>query len=293
MVSVRVPATTANLGPGFDCLGLALNLYARFTFEETESGLTITGDDPAYRNETNLAYQAYQTALRVFGQRSLGLKLHVDCAIPMARGLGSSAAFTVAGIMAASKLRGMPLPLEDVYALTAQIEGHPDNAAPAVFGGLRISLVNEDRPLSLPAAIHDSLRLLALIPDFDLMTRDARMVLPKQVPLTDAVFNLSRTAFMLKALESGDEDSLRVACQDRLHQPQRYKLIPGGAHLAQRMEALGAIRCFLSGAGPTLMCLYKAPAFETLARGVLSQEFPRFSALPLSVCRQGAIVAED
>ena len=288
MVSVRVPATTANLGPGFDCLGAALGLYARFHFEETEEGLEVSGCEPAFAGPDNLVYRAFANTLERFGETPRGLRLRIDSAIPPARGLGSSAACVVGGILGARALWGLPLQPEEVFALAAGMEGHPDNAAAAVFGGLRVAMAEGGNVFSLPAPVHPGIRFLALVPDFPLETETARRALPERVTRADAVYNLSHTALLLRALEAGDTAMVRAACGDRLHQPWRFPLIPGGRELAQRMEGLGAMACLISGAGPSLLCLYTDPAFPSLAGGLLSRDFPRFRALPLALCLQGA-----
>lgn len=288
MVSVRVPATSANLGPGFDCLGLALDLYARFNFELLPRGLEITGCRKEDANEGNLVYRAYVHTLKALGMRGQGLRLHIDSDIPLSRGLGSSAACVAGGILGAAGLHGLNLSRENALKLAAELEGHPDNAAPAIYGGLRVSLTEDGRAVSLPCAVHPGLRFLALVPDFELRTADARAALPQSVSLKDAVYNLSHAAFLLKALEGGDPELIRLAMRDRLHQDARFKLIPGAAALKARMEEIGAAACCLSGAGPTLLCLYDEAGFPKKAIEAVRADFPRFSALPLKLDGKGA-----
>ena len=290
MVSVRVPATSANLGPGFDCLGLALDLYARFDFELMTRGLEITGCREENAGEDNLVYRAYVHTLKAFGIDARGLRLHIDSDIPLSRGLGSSAACVAGGILGAAALHGLKLSNEETLKLAAELEGHPDNAAPAIYGGLRVSLMEDGRALSLPCAVHPGLRFLALVPDFELRTADARAALPQSVPLKDAVYNLSHTAFLLKALEAGDPELIRLAMRDRLHQDARFKLIPGATALKERMEQAGAAACCLSGAGPTMLCLYTGDDFLNRAMEAVKAEFPRFDPRPLNLCGEGARV---
>ncbi len=292
MVSVRVPATSANLGPGFDCLGLALDLYARCDFELLPRGLEITGCREEDAGEDNLVYQAYVHTLKAFGLDAPGLRLHIDSDIPLSRGLGSSAACVVGGILGAAALHGLSLSDGETLKLASQLEGHPDNAAPAIYGGLRVSLTEDGRALSLPCAVHPGLRFLALVPDFELRTADARAALPQSVPLKDAVYNLSRTAFLLKALEAGDPELIRLAARDRLHQDARFRLIPGAAALKERMEESGAAACCLSGAGPTMLCLYTGDDFLIKAMEAARTEFPRFDPRPLNLCGEGARVTQ-
>lgn len=255
MVNLRVPASSANLGPGFDCLSVALSLYADIRFDEREEGFSITGCPLGMEKEDNLIYQSYLYAVKIFGVAAHGLRIHVQSDIPVARGLGSSAACVLAGIKGAAMLHQVKLSEEDLLRLACDIEGHPDNAAAALHGGFRLSVVEEGSIIIETIAANSALRLMALIPDFSLSTRQARNVLKDIVPLKDAVFNLSRTVLLVKALERGDMDLLLFSCQDRLHQPYRFPLIPDGASLAGKMEEIG-IACCISGAGPSLLCMY-------------------------------------
>lgn len=293
MVKVVVPATTANLGPGFDCLGAALSLYARFSFELRPEGLMITGCEQKEADENNLVYRAYLHTLQSYGLKPSGLTLQIDSDIPPARGLGSSAACIAGGILGACALHRLDLDQEEIFALAAALEGHPDNAAPAVYGGLRVSIQEDGKPYSLPAAIHPGLRFLALVPDFELKTSAARAALKAFVTREDAVYNLSHAAFLLKALETGDPEMIRLACRDRLHQPARFGLIPGGLALKEQAEQAGAAACCLSGAGPTLMCLYTKPSFPDTIVPIIKADFPQITALPLKLCKRGAAIERN
>ena len=217
-VTIRVPATTANLGPGFDAFGCALSLYTDVTFEETDSGLEITGCDEAYTGPDNLAYTAYCAVLGTLSEEVRGVKIHIDAHIPICRGLGSSAALLVAGAMGANVLRGNKLSTQGLLNITNAMEGHPDNLAPAFLGGLTASMVDGGLPVSVSFPLHAGWEFLVLIPDFTLSTPLARSVLPEQVNRRDAIYNISHGALVLKALELGDEKLLRTAMQDRLHQ---------------------------------------------------------------------------
>ena len=293
MVVVRVPATTANLGPGFDCLGAALSLYASSSFELLPGGLEITGTEPRFSGESNLVYQAYLAALKLHGIPPAGLRLHMASDIPASRGLGSSAACILGGIMGADALHGLQMSKEAVFRLAVSLEGHPDNIAPALFGGVQVSLMEGGKPLALPVALHPAWRFLALVPDFALSTTAARAALPDLVSLKDAVYNLSHAAFLVKALEQSDAALLRSACQDSLHQDARFALIPGGRELKARAENQGAAACFLSGAGSSLMCIYQDPGLPGRLKPELNTAFPHVEALPLCLCSQGATRIQD
>ncbi len=182
-VTIRVPATTANLGPGFDAFGCALSLYTDVTFTETqEPGLTITGCDAAFAGPDNLAYTAYCAVLASLNEEVVGVQIHIDAHIPICRGLGSSAALLVAGAMGANILHGNRLSTQGLLNITNAMEGHPDNLAPAFYGGLTASMVEGGLPVTVNFPLHPGWQFLALVPDFDLPTSKARSVLPEQYP---------------------------------------------------------------------------------------------------------------
>ena len=289
-VTIRVPATTANLGPGFDAFGCALSLYTDVTFEETDSGLEITGCDEAYARPDNLAYTAYCAVLNTLNEDIRGVKIHIDAHIPICRGLGSSAALLVAGAMGANVLHGSKLSTQGLLNITNAMEGHPDNLAPAFRGGLTASMVDGGLPVTVNFPLHAGWEFLALVPDFDLPTSLARSVLPEQLNRGDAIFNVSHGALVLKALELGDEKLLRTAMQDRLHQNYRKKLIPDYDKIEALVRATGAAFC-LSGAGPTLLCITRNEGLEEkLAKKLDSITQHNWQMLPLHVEFQGAHV---
>ena len=253
-VTVCVPATTANLGPGFDAFGCALSLYTRVTFEETDSGLEITGCDEAYTGPDNMAYTAYCAVLESLDEQVRGVKIHIEADIPVCRGLGSSAALLVAGAIGANVLRGNRLSTQGLLNITNAMEGHPDNLAPAFYGGLTASMVDNGLPVTVNFPLHPDWEFLALVPDFNLSTPKARAVLPKDVSREDAIYNISHGAMVLKALELGNEKLLRTAMQDRLHQNYRRSLITDYDEIEAFVRTTGAAFC-LSGAGPTLLCI--------------------------------------
>lgn len=291
-VTVRVPATTANLGPGFDAFGCALSLYTDVTFEETEAGLEITGCDEAFTGPDNLAYTAYCAVLGSLSEEVKGVKIHIDAQIPIGRGLGSSAALLVAGAMAANVLRGNRLSTQGLMNITNAMEGHPDNLAPAFFGGLTASMVDNGLPITVSFPLHPDWEILALIPEFELHTHFARSVLPTQIPRADAVYNLSHGAMVLKALELGDEKLLRNAMQDALHQPYRKKLIPDYDVIEGLVRTSGAAFC-LSGAGPTLLCITRNKKLrETLEKRLDGITSTKWEIRPLHVEFKGAHIVE-
>lgn len=267
-VTVKVPATSANLGPGFDSFGLALTLYNTITLEETENGLEFTGCDAAYANTDNLIYVAYKAAMDYMGLPVKGLKVEIDAQIPISRGLGSSAALLTAGAMGANALHGSPLSLQQILEITNPIEGHPDNLAPAIFGGMTASMMYGSEPVTVPCPLHPDWKFLALVPDFPLSTSAARSVLPASYSRGDAVYNVGRGALVVKALELGNEALLAKAMDDKIHQPYRRSLIADYGIIEEAVQSHGAAFC-LSGAGPTLLCVTRSDALADRLRSTL------------------------
>ena len=291
-VTIRVPATTANLGPGFDAFGCALNLYTDVTFEETERGLEITGCDEAYSGPDNMAYTAYCAVLASLSEEIRGVKIHIESQIPICRGLGSSAALLVAGAMGANVLRGNKLSTQGLLNITNAMEGHPDNLAPAFYGGLTASMVDNGLPVTVNFPLHKDWEFLALVPDFDLPTPLARSVLPKDVSRADAIYNIAHGALVLKALELGDEKLLRTAMQDKLHQNYRRSLIQDYDAIEALVRTTGAAFC-LSGAGPTLLCITLDEKLdEKLQKKLPSVTKANWQLLPLHIDFQGARILE-
>ncbi len=291
MVKVTVPATSANLGPGFDCLGLALSCHATLWAEPTDKEISITGCPPQYCNPNNLAWRAFAAALQAFDLPG-GARLHLSSLIPVARGLGSSAALTVAGLCAAWALHREGLPLPELLALATQMEGHPDNAAPALLGGLQSALIDAHGVYPAAHPVHPSFLFAALIPPFELSTQKARAALPDNVPRGDVVFNMAHAIAMLDALREGDGAALGRAMQDRLHQPYRYPLIAGGETARDLALHAGADAVCISGAGPTLLAVHRDPAAAGRMEKALQKHLPGWVVMPLTIDRQGARVEE-
>ena len=289
-VTIRVPATTANLGPGFDAFGCALELYTDVTFEETESGLEITGCDEEFTGPDNLAYVSYCAVLASLSEEVKGVKIHIDAHIPICRGLGSSAALLVAGAMGANVLRGNRLSTQGLLNITNAMEGHPDNLAPAFFGGLTASMVDNGLPVTVSFPLHPDWEILALVPDFDMPTAKARAILPEQVSRAEAIYNISHGAMVLKALELGDEKLLRNAMQDRLHQPYRKHMVADYEAIEGLARTCGAAFC-LSGAGPTLLFFTRDKRLkEKLAEKLPALTTRNWEIMPLHVTFEGAKV---
>lgn len=259
---VTAPASTANLGPGFDCLGLALGLYHRLeVWEEAGEGLEIRasgeGAQDVPLDERNLVYRAMRRVFALAGRAPGRLRLDSHSQIPLAAGLGSSAAARVVGLAAGLLLCGRELDRDRLIALAVEEEGHPDNVAPCVLGGLVVAVREEARITCLRLDPPAPLQALVAVPDFALPTQRAREVLPAQVEFSDAAFNQGRAALLVAALSSGRFDLLRPAMQDRLHQPHRAALIPGLEDVLRAALATGALGAALSGAGPAVLALVR------------------------------------
>ena len=259
-VTVKVPASTTNLGPGFDCLGLALKLYNTVEMERTEEkDITIKisgeGEKELPRDELNIILSAIKLVFDKAGEKLCGLRIRQVNQIPIGRGLGSSAATRLAGIMAANELLKANLSEGEILRLAAELEGHPDNVAASLFGGLVI-VGREGKDFRwLRLEVPENLKVVVAIPERRLSTQRARDILPEKISLSDAVFNLSRVAMLVSSLISGRWQYLAVSTQDRLHQPYRSSLVPGMEEVFEAALKEGARGAFLSGAGSTVAAL--------------------------------------
>ncbi|MEE9203187.1 MAG: homoserine kinase [Dehalococcoidia bacterium] len=257
-VAVQVPATTANLGPGFDCLGLALDIFNRVSVELAPAlAIEVSGEGQGAipTGEDNLVYRGVAEVFHRTGHPQPGLRLTCHNEIPLARGLGSSAAAVAGGLVAANLLLGEPLSREELLVLGAAIEGHPDNLAPALFGGCQVVVAEGEGFLHAPVPLPAGLMAVLFIPHVEVSTVEARGVLPAQVPLADAVYNLGRAALLVAALGGGELSLISVATGDRLHQPYRERLFPAVVPIMSAATGAGALGSFLSGAGPTVLAL--------------------------------------
>lgn len=256
MIKIRVPATSANLGAGFDALGLALNYYNYVEIDEYD-GIDITSADGADipRDDSNLIFSSAKSLYEICGRSFRGLKIVQTNNIPMARGLGSSSACIIAGLVGANTLMGNPLSLDELVNLSAQTEGHPDNTAPALLGGIVTAVFDGKAVHWVKQEVFTTLKFVVIIPDFELKTEKARACLPQQVSHKDAVYNLSRAALFSASLLTGKYENLRTAVHDRLHQPYRMEHIPRAREAFDIAYTLGAYACYMSGAGPSLMSI--------------------------------------
>ncbi len=275
-VAIAVPATTANIGPGFDCLGAALSLYNSFTFSQLDSSptlvvITATGAEAARvsTDASNLAYQAFAKLYQQIGRSLPSVKIDIHLEVPLARGLGSSATAIAAGVMGANILAGSPLNLEAVVKLAVDIEGHPDNVVPALMGGCRLAATGMNGEWQIcEIPWHSSIAAIAAIPNFELSTAEARRVLPAHYGRADAIFNTAHLGLLLRGLETGNAGWLQAALHDRIHQPYRQALIPGYEAVYQAALNSGAYGLVISGAGPTLLALAEVTQAEQVRTAI-------------------------
>ncbi len=255
-VRVKVPATSANLGPGFDVAGLAVTMYNTFTFELLEDGLEITGCPPQFCNEENLTYQSFVRGAKNCGLDFKGLKIECGGDVPYTRGLGSSSTCIVAGIVGAYAFKQDANNRQAILELATKIEGHPDNVAPAIFGGLTVSVMHQEAVVTLNVPVKKEYRFVAFIPPFTLSTEQSRSVLPKTVTRQEAIANVSYLSMLVASLINGFDEGLKIGFNDTLHQPYRGKLIAGYDEIVKILKADSKVLgCYLSGAGPTIMAL--------------------------------------
>ncbi len=311
-ISVKVPATSANLGPGFDCLGVALPLYNTITIEETVlpgTGIEINvmSDNTSLdelslehipMDENSIIYKAIELLYNSIGQTPSELKITVQSQIPITRGLGSSASVIVGGLMAANELLGRPADEMALLSIATEVEGHPDNVTPAIVGGLCISSLEDDGSI-----VYSKLDwpqewvITACIPDFELATDIARSVLPKDVPMQDAVFNIKRMAMFVQAVNNKDENLMKLALDDKLHQPYRTKLVTGFEEIKNNLKhqesVLGVV---LSGAGPTILVISTKSELDKV-KSIVKETWDSMNIqseiLTLPIEQTGAIVIDN
>jgi homoserine kinase len=266
-ITVRVPATSANLGPGFDSLGLALDLWNEAEFIPTNDkkiSLTIEGEgrDKLPTGASNAIVDAALQVYNLAGKPYHGMQIRCLNRVPLGSGLGSSSAALLTGMLGANAMIGEPFSREEILRLAIETEGHPDNVAPAMLGGLVASIIHENHVVSLRLTLTDQrapIHMTVVFPDFDFPTKQARAILPKQVERRDAIYNISRAVIVTEAFRLGDLNMLHEAMSDKLHQPYRIPLIPGAQEAMEAAERAGASAVALSGAGPSLIAFSAQP----------------------------------
>lgn len=298
-VTVRVPASSANLGSGFDSLGIALNLYNYVTVAKRPNGLKINikGEftEGIPKDENNLVFRAIKFVAEKAQTDLPGLEITLTNHIPPSRGLGSSSAGIVGGIVAANALFGNPFKKSELIDFAAEIEGHPDNIAPAITGGFVSCVYKRGKVRYISSPLKDDLNFAAFVPDFYLRTKKARSVLPKLVHFKDAVFNISRSALLTASLITGDYSNLRSAVDDRIHQNYRKRLIPDYDVIFRLAYRNGALGVFISGAGPTLLAMVRATNldFSSKVSRMLNKRPAHWKLKMLKADNCGAILIDE
>lgn len=296
MIKVRVPATSANMGPGFDSMGLALGLYNYVTAEETESGLLIDIPDETgkflAKDERNLVYKSMMALFREVGYSVKGLHLTLENNIRVTRGLGSSSAGIVSGLVAANAMSGNQLSKDELLFLAAELEGHADNVTPALMGGFTVAVKQRNRVQYVKTELKDDLQFGAFIPDFYLQTKKARGILPHSVSMRDAVYNTGHSALLATSLMTGKYENIRTAVGDKLHQRYRKRLVPKMDEMFKNCYDKGALGVYLSGAGPTIVAIVHREniEFETKMQQVLTEQMPDWNLTMLSADNTGAVI---
>jgi homoserine kinase len=257
-VTVRAPATTANLGPGFDSIGMALDVWNELTLSRGDFSVSASGEgaDIVPLDTRNLAVTGVEAVFNHIGEPVPGLKYEQTNRVPFARGMGSSSSAIVSGLVAGSAISGADLSKEEITILAADIEGHPDNVAPAIYGGCTVGVRNStDKWIVDQVNLPEELYAVLFVPEMEMNTHESRARLPDQISRTDAVYNIGRAALLVNALSSGRLELLKYATEDRLHQPHRAQAFTALPHLIEAAIKGGAHGAFLSGAGPTVLAL--------------------------------------
>ncbi len=274
MIKIQIPATSANLGAGFDSLGLAVNLYNYVTIGLSDHLDISTSDHSVVpTDESNLIYISAKYLFEECGKPLEGLHIIQENHIPMTRGLGSSSACIIAGLYGANILLGNPFNTNELVNIATEIEGHPDNTTPALLGGIVTAAYDQKQVYWTKQEIYRHLDFFAIVPDFELSTTMARKVLPDTVSHMDARYNLSRAALFSASLLQGKYENIRVAVNDKLHQPYRMSLIQYAHEIFDKTYQLGAYGTYISGAGPTIMSIVNTEnrAFETDIKDYLNE----------------------
>jgi len=294
MIKVRVPATTANIGPGFDCVGCALSMFAEFTFTKSDE-IQIEGCPEKYRNEDNLVLKSFYYTLDYLGKEHFPVKIVIDCPIPEARGLGSSSACIVAGVVGAEQMMGAHLSDEELLSLCTKMEGHPDNVAPAIFGGLVGGFTDDEKTTPVIFGTSRKWNMVTVIPNYHVRTEDARKAIKWDIELKTSIYNTSHILGFVKAIETGDAPMAKKACKDKIHEPYRKALIKDYDAVRNMCDEENTVAFFISGSGSTMIAM-----LDDLDRSIelcsrLQEAFPEFEVKNLKISREGvtSFVVED
>lgn len=296
MIHIKVPATTANIGPGFDTLGLAFNLFHQISVKKIKASLSVVlwpETNSAMSDADNYVIHGIEAVFKKYEAGPISYELSMlNCHIPPSRGLGSSAAAYVSGVIAGLYLLDLPLDKEIILKIASDLEGHPDNVAPAIFGGMVAACMVADLVIHQPVVLPKPIQFIALIPDFQMSTQDARDALPLQYSKKEAIFNLSRLSILLTAFQNGRYDLLRYGTEDQLHQPYRLPLMPDSEQLLKISSHEKVLGGFVSGAGSTYMVMcdpMDSPSVTAFAVETLKNSKFKWQVLPLDIQNSGTL----
>lgn len=297
MIEVRVPASSANIGSGFDCFGIALSLYNTISVSEIEKGLYISNagrEDYIPTGENNLIYRSVLRVYNEVGVTPKGFKIRQKSFIPMTRGLGSSSACIIGGMLAANALTGRQLDMQRIFELATEFEGHPDNVCAALYGGFCLSCVDDDRLIRKTLRINPELEFVAMVPRYFTVTKKSRGLLPTTVSMADAAYNISHATGFALAMATGDFSNLDIYCNDRLHQQYRKNIVEDMDRVFEICKNNGALAYYLSGSGPTIIAIIHKSNHDFVKNAIqgLEQEKIQRRCMRLSVDNIGAILKE-
>lgn len=297
MVRVKVPASSANMGAGFDTLGVALNMYSKLEVEEIESGVeikTLNANGYVPQDKSNLVFRAMDEVFKATGRNVKGVRIVQDSEIPMTRGLGSSSGCIIGGMLAANVLTGRSLSYPEILDLATKLEGHPDNVAPALYGGMCVSMTDGEKALVKSIKINPKIKFAIMVPDFFVATKKSRGVLPTYVTRQEASFNIQRSSMFVAAMASGDMDMLKYAVQDKMHQSYRKVYIDGFDDIMKTSYECGSRATYLSGSGPTIVSVIDKDydEFADKMHGFFKENSHQWMCKVLDVDNVGSVVSE-
>ena len=299
MFKVRVPASSANLGPGFDCMGVALKLYCEAEFEQIDSGFEINitkeGSSCVPQNENNLVFRAMSYLYSKAGKGLNGVRINLSSDIPVTRGLGSSSAAIVAGLMGANHMLGNLFSKDELLYFAYEIEGHPDNVTPALLGGFTVSFCDNKKIIHTKTNVLPNIKFAAMMPDFYLPTRKSRALIPELTRTKNASYNIARASLLAAAFSKGETELFSHCFRDRIHQKYRFPHIRSGEYIIRAAKRFGSIGGYISGAGPTIMSVVckDYEEFKEKMNSLIKTNLPNWRLVMLEADNDGAVIEKN
>lgn len=292
MVKVKVPCSSANLGPGFDCIGIGLNLYNTFDISEIDNGLLIEGCPLEYQNTDNIIYKAMEIVFKEASYTPSGIKISIKSDIPISRGLGSSSSCIIGGMMAANYISGNKLSKDKIANLATKMEGHPDNVVPCLFGGLVVSLFNGRETYYEKINFDSKIKFFAMFPNFNLETKKARNILPKELDFKFAMSNIATSSFLVASIANNNFENIKHCMENVIHESFRETLIPNFSHIKEKALEFNALGVYLSGAGPTIMAIVSEDnlSFKDNIISFIKELDNKWILKELSICTEGTTI---